>query len=380
MAGRTRQTMQPNENQQIQYDTLKVRLYPTEGQKILFQKTFDCCRYIWNQMLSDQQKFYFETDAHFIPTPAKYKKTAPFLSEVDNQVLTQEYNRLTQAFRLFFKQPERFGHPQFKRKKDDRDSFTAYNCFSPSGSTLYLTRDGVRMTKAGVVKARFSYRPQSGWELKRITVERTRSGQYFGYLLYGHVVRRPHPVGPTAETTVGVMHSPRHFYVTDGGTKADPPNWSKAAEPKLKRMQQRLARMQYGSRNYMEQVQKYRRLQEHVANQRRDYLHKESTRIANEWNGVCIRSDTPGTQFDGFGMFREMLQYKLERRGKALLLVDCKGTAAQSCSACGLEWNDPGQCGRTCPKCGTALDREENEARNIKAFGIANFIHAPQSA
>ena len=37
-----------------------------------------CCRYIWNRMLADQQRFYLETDKHFIPTPAKYKKAAPF--------------------------------------------------------------------------------------------------------------------------------------------------------------------------------------------------------------------------------------------------------------------------------------------------------------
>ena len=108
-----------------QYTTLKVRLYPTPVQAELFEKTFGCCRYIWNQMLSDQQRFYSETGAHFIPTPAKYKNGAPFLKEVDNQALTQEYNKLSQAFRVFFKSPETFRQPKFKRKKEDRDSFTA---------------------------------------------------------------------------------------------------------------------------------------------------------------------------------------------------------------------------------------------------------------
>lgn len=83
-------------NRVIQYNTIKVRLCPTPEQEELFQKTFGCCRYIWNQMLSDHERFYEETDAHFIPTPAKYKKGAPFLKEVDNQALTQEYNRLGQ--------------------------------------------------------------------------------------------------------------------------------------------------------------------------------------------------------------------------------------------------------------------------------------------
>ena len=89
-----------------QYTTIKVRLYPDAAQAELFEKTFGCCRYIWNRMLADQQRFYLETDRHFIPTPAKYKTEAPFLKEVDNQALIQEHNKLSQAFRVFFKNPE----------------------------------------------------------------------------------------------------------------------------------------------------------------------------------------------------------------------------------------------------------------------------------
>ena len=162
---------------EIQYNTIKVPLYPTPEQAELFQKTFGCCRYIWNRMLADQERFYLETDKHFIPTRAKYKGEAPFLREVDHQALTQEYNKLARAFRNFFRNPAAFGPPKFKRKKDDRDSFTACNQFSPSGSTIYITKDGVRMTKAGVVRSKFPRRPRSGWKLTRITVERTKTGR-----------------------------------------------------------------------------------------------------------------------------------------------------------------------------------------------------------
>ena len=104
-------------DKKLQYTTIKVRLYPTAEQAELFEKTFGCCRYIWNQMLSDERRFYNETGVHFIPTPAKYKNGAPFLKEVDNQALIQEHNRLSQAFRVFFKNPEKFGYQRFKRKK-----------------------------------------------------------------------------------------------------------------------------------------------------------------------------------------------------------------------------------------------------------------------
>lgn len=193
-----------------QYTTVKVRLYPTPAQAELFENTFSCCRYLWNQMLSDQQRFYAETGAHFIPTPAKYKSGAPFLREVDNQALIQEHNKLSQAFRVFFKNPEAFGPPRFKRKKDGRNSFTACNHVFESGPTIYTTRDGVRMTKAGIVRAKFSRRPQRGWKLKRVSVVKTPSGNYDGYILYERRATPPEPVIPAPETTVGLKYTPSH--------------------------------------------------------------------------------------------------------------------------------------------------------------------------
>ena len=71
-----RKTRQATDGKTLQYNTIKARLYPTPAQAELFEKTFGCCRYIWNQMLSDEQRFYAETGAHFIPTPAKYKTNA----------------------------------------------------------------------------------------------------------------------------------------------------------------------------------------------------------------------------------------------------------------------------------------------------------------
>ena len=86
-AGNRRRKSPIKDGQVLQYNTIKVRLYPTPEQAELFEKTFGCCRYVWNQMLSDEQLFYNATGKHFIPTPAKYKNGAPFLREVDNQAL-----------------------------------------------------------------------------------------------------------------------------------------------------------------------------------------------------------------------------------------------------------------------------------------------------
>ena len=368
------------------FTTIKARLYPNEAQAELFEKTFGCCRYIWNRMLADQQRFYIETDTHFIPTPAKYKKEAPFLTEVDNQALIQEHNKLSQAFRVFFKNPECFGYPNFKRKKNDRDSFTACNHEFTSGPTIYITKDGLRMTKAGIIKAKFSRRPRNGWKLKRVTVDRTRSDKYYAYILYEYAVKEPEPVVPAPETTVGLKYSTRHFYAADNGELADPPQWLKQSQEKLAKLQRRLSRMERGSKNYQEIVQKYRLLHEHIANQRRDFIHKESRRIANAWDAVCVRGDDlaelsrkpncGNAAKDGYGAFRECLRYKLERQGKALIVVDRYAPTSRTCSGCGMVLDSAVSCKQrlwTCPKCGAVHDREINAAKNIKAEGLAQY-------
>ncbi|MCX4371907.1 MAG: transposase [Dysosmobacter sp.] len=375
----------------VQYTTFKVRLYPTEAQAELFENTFGCCRYIWNHMLADQQRFYLETDQHFIPTPAKYKKGAPFLKEVDNQALIQEHNKLSQAFRVFFKSPETFGYPKFKKKKTDRDSFSACNHIFESGPTIYTTKDGIRMTKAGVVKAKFSRRPQAWWSLRRVTVEKTKSGKYFCYILYECEVKTPEPVTPTPETTLGLKYSMGHFYVGDHGDMADPPRWLKESKEKLVRIQRRLNRMQPGSKNYQEAVHKYRLLHEHIANQRHDFIHKESRRIANAWDAVCVRADALADMSrdprygsvpdSGYGMFRACLRYKLERQGKPLILVSRYQPTTRTCSVCGLVRDTAPVKGKTwsCPKCGTVHNREINAAQNVKAQGLAQYFNSQDS-
>lgn len=377
---------------QVQYTTIQARLYPTPQQAELFEKTFDCCRYLWNQMLADQQRFYLETGAHFIPTPAKYKNGAPFLKEVDSQALIQEHNKLSQAFRVFFKNPESFGYPRFKRKKDNKNSFSACNHEFPSGPTIYTTKDGIRMTKAGIVKAKFSRRPRGDWTLKRITVQKTKTGKYFCSIVYAYTVPMPEPVQPTEERTVGIKYSVPHFFVADDGTTADPPHWLRESQEKLAKYQRKLSRMQPGSKNYQEMVQKYRELHEHIANQRRDFIHKQSSRIANDWDAVCVRADAldevnrtmkrANLCEAGFGMFRECLKYKLARQGKQYIPVDRYYPSSRICSHCGHELSQATDYSRrtwTCPECGTVLNREVNAAQNIKDMGLRQ-VASPSKA
>ena len=176
-----------------------------------------------------------------------------------------------------------------------------------------------------------------------------------------------------------------HFYVADNGEMADPPRWLRQSRDKLAKIQQKLSRMEPGSKNYEEAVHKYRLLHERIANQRGDFLHKESSRIANGWDAVCMRANALAEMSKGpprgsansvgYRAFREMLRYKLERQGKRLILLDRYNPTARTCSACGQVQDgvDYGSRRWICPRCGTTHDREVNAAKNIKAQGLAQL-------
>ncbi len=328
----------------IRNTVIKVRLHPTPEQAALFDRTFGCCRWLWNQMLADEQRFYAETGEHFIPTPARYKKEAPFLKEVDSQALCSVHQSLRQTFMRFFRDPEAGHYPNYKRKKARKNAYQTFCHNNPSGPTLYLGENGVRLPKAGMVRARLHRRPLHWWVLKSAVVSRSRSGKYFCSLIYEYAVRPPKAAAPAAEKTLGLLYSMSRFYVDSEGRAPDPPHWLRQSQEKLGRMQRRLHRMQPGSKNYEEQVKKLQRLHEHIANQRLDFIHKESRRIANAWDAVCIRSvdlremsRTHGNVMEaGFGRFRICLQYKLERQGKPYVAVSGPASSAEHIRELGL--------------------------------------------
>ena len=369
----------------IRYPVIKVRLYPNREQTQLLEKTFGSCRYLWNQMLADVQEFYAATDVHYIPTPAKYKRTAPFLAEVDSQALCAVHQNLRKAFMDFFRAPKRYSYPQFKTKKAQKDSFTVYCRAYRSGPSIVLTEEGVRMPKLGCIRAKLHREPEGDWQLRSVTVSKTKSGKYFCSIVFRSEEMKAPQIIPTKERTIGLNHSLLHFYVDSEGNSIDIPDLIRRTKGKLVRMQYKLSRMACGSKNYEEQTQKIRLLQEHIANQRKDFIHKESRRIANVWDAVCVRETDlvklsqklkgMNIMGSGFGVFRECLKYKLTRQGKAFIIINQYTPTAKTCHECGFvnealtardrEW--------TCPECGAKHLREVNAAQNIRDWGLEQF-------
>ena len=371
------------------YSVIKVRLHPTREQAELMEKTFGCCRYLWNRMLSDVQEFYAAADVQYIPTPARYKREAPFLREVDSQALCAVHQSLRRAFLSFFRSPGAFRRPKFKSKKECRDSFTVCSRPYHTGPSIRMAENGIQMPKLGLVRARLHRRPLHWWSLRSVTVRKTRTGKYFAAITFGYEAEAPERGAPLAEKTVGLNCSLTRFYVDSQGNCPALPRLAESRE-KLSRMQKKLSRMQKGSKNYEKQLHRLRLQHEHIANQRKDFLHKESRRIANAWDAVCVREDDltvrPRALRDaadtGFGMFREYLRYKLERQGKWYIPVDAAAPIAKTCHVCGgvNEALGPRDRRWTCPRCGAELVRSVNGAVNLREMGLARFAGKPGAA
>lgn len=363
---------------------IKYRAYPTAEQAVLLSKTFGCVRYVWNNMLGNSIRFYEETDTHFIPTPAKYKKSAPFLGEVDSLALCNAQLELKRAYSAFFKKEA--GFPKYKSKKTAKNRYTT-NCqinYAKTGNkrpTVYVGKNFVRLPKVGDVRIAKHRGPKNGWVLKAATVEQASSGKYYISVLYEF---QQDIQSVPAHSAVGLDYSSPHFYVDSDGHCADIPHFYREAEERLARAQRALSRMKSGSSNYQKQKQRVAVLHEKVANQRKNLCHTLSTAIAKRYDAVFTENLNlqglagslhlgKATNDNGFGLFRAMLKYKLAEKGKVLIKTDKFFASTQLCSSCSYQnpaVKDLSVRQWTCPNCGIVHDRDINAAINILNRGL----------
>lgn len=183
-----------------------------------------------------------------------------------------------------------------------------------------------------------------------------------------------------------------HMYLSDGlyvsseGDTCGMPHYFRQSADKLAKAQRKLRHKTIGSKNYNKQQKRTAKIHRHIANQRKDFLQKKSTEIANQYSFVCVEDlnmkamanrgfgNGKATLDNGYGMFLTMLDYKLRDRGGQLIKVGRFFPSSQLCSHCGFKnplvknlsirhWD--------CPNCGTTgIDRDVNAAKNIKKEGI----------
>ncbi|MFI9718211.1 RNA-guided endonuclease InsQ/TnpB family protein [Streptomyces sp. NPDC052396] len=384
---------------QLRYN---YRAYPDACQRRALAQAFGCARVVWNDCLRDRKEAHaaglpYVTSAELSRlriTQAKRTAERAWLAEVSAVVLQQSLRDLDTAYKNFFdslkgkRQGQKAGPPRYKSKKDTRQSVRLNtNAFSvQDDGTVYVA-------KVGNLKVTWSRRlPAAPTSL---TVTKDSCGRYF----LSFVVDTEADILPELDTEAGIDLGLSAFAVLSDGTKISAPRFLRRAEKKLKRLQRELSRKAKGSKNRAKARIKVARQHAKVADRRRDWHHKESTKIIRDNQAVYVedlavsglgRTRLAKSVHDaGWSAFVRMLAYKAVKHGRAFVKVGRAFPSSQICSACGFrdgpkplhirEW--------TCSACGTVHDRDHNAARNvlfegrrIVAVGRAETLNASWSA
>ena len=365
----------------------KFRLYPDREQAELFQKTFGCCRFLYNHMLADKTEMYEKTGKMKRLTPAGYKKDHPWLKEVDSLALANVQLHLEAAYKKYFSQ-EKAGHPKFKSKHRSRKSYTT----NVVNGNIRIEGGKLRLPKAGYVKIRCHREIPEDYVLKSVTVSMEPSGKYYAALLYEYPVsenqaggknmaaRERAGTGGTPDV-LGIDFAMQGMAVFSDGSRAGYPMYYRKAQERISREQRKLSHCRKGSRNYGKQKRILAKCYEKVRNQRKDYLHKLSRKIADGHDAAAVEDiDMKGmsrclkfgksVMDDSYGAFRNMLGYKLKDQGKELVVVGRFFPSSRMCSRCGHVKEELRlderiyRCG-----CGNCMDRDVNAAVNIREEG-----------
>lgn len=289
---------------------------------------------------------------------------------------------MDKAFQSFFK--HKSGYPKFHSRRESKQSYTTTH-----GERLKCENSKVRLPLLGWIKVRGDY------EIKGIIKQATviRDGnKYFVSIVYKSEIDI-NPIAFSEESSVGLDYKSDGLYVDSFGDCNGMPHWYQDAQNKLAKEQRKLAKKvgskqdEKKSNRYIKQNNRIKKVHEHIANLRRDYLHKESTRLTDLYSGIFVedidmkdisRRDSglhlgKATMNNGYGMFRDFLKYKCEEKGKQFKRIDKFFPSSQICHVCGFasrEVKDLTIRMWTCPVCGTIHDRDVNAAINIKHEGI----------
>lgn len=365
--------------------SIKYKLKPTKEQIVFFEKNFGCSRFVWNQMLSVFKENFDNHETADIPTPASLKKDYPFLKEVDSLALCNVQQQFNQTRSQFFKslkgerKGEKLGFLKFKSKRQPKKSYTTNN----QNGTIAIQDNKIKLPKIGQVKAVIHRLPKEDWKLKSATVSCDVDGNYYISILFEF--EQNIKLKNEVNSAIGIDYASNGFGITNFGDRLKYSKHFYENQEKLALEQRKLSRKIKHSKSWYRQLKRVNRIHKKISNQRKDFAHKLSYLLAEEFDLVTVEGMNmkniaqnlnlgKATNDNGFGMFRSFLKYKLAERGKYYYEVDQFTPTSTVCSCCGAyhkdmvnslairEW--------TCPDCGTHHDRDINAAKNILQHGL----------
>ncbi len=359
----------------------KYQLDPNESQKIFFAKCFGACRWIYNRQLSKRIELYKEdkksiSAIELINEIPGLKRMSEFswLNEVPSQCLQQAVRNMDAAYFNFFRKKK--GFPKF-RVKNREQSFQL-----PSRHRINFERSKVKIPKLGWVDV-FIDREFSG-TYKTATVSKNPAGKYFISILVEDGIALPECTPVISDKSIGIDVGLKHFAVLSTGEKIDNPKHFEKSLGRLKVLQRRASRKVKGSNRRKAANLRVAKLHYRISCQRKDFLHKLSTRIIRENQTVIIEDLNVQGMLQNHNLakaissaswseFFRQLEYKAAWNGKNLVRIGRFDPSSKMCT-CGVKNETLTLKDRdwTCASCGTTHDRDLLAANNIKKFGLRN--------
>jgi putative transposase len=329
-------------------------------------------------MLGDKIQYYKETKGNLKTTPAQYKAEFEWLKEIDSLALSNAQLHLEAAYKNFFRRPK-IGFPKFKSKHKGHNTYTT----NYVNGNISLVDNFLKIPKLGWIKIKQHREILKDYKIKSVTISKKYSGSYYASVLceYENEIK-----SVDIKKAVGLDFSMKELYVSSEGLIPEYPRYYRQVQTKLAKEQRKLSRRIKGGKNREKQKIKVAKLHEHIANQRSDFLHKQSRQITNAYDCVCIenlnmQAMSQALNFgksvadNGWGMFTSMLAYKLKEQGKYLVKIDKWFPSSKTCSCCGAVKAELALSERIyhC-ECGFVSDRDINAAINIKNEGLRMLL------
>jgi putative transposase len=370
--------------------TYEFRIYPTDEQKVLLAKHFGHTRWVYNYALSKKIQTYKQTgktlsryDIQADLPKLKKDEATEWLSEVNSQSLQAVLIHLDTAYNKFFTKSG--GFPKFKNRKS-KQSFEI-----PKNLTVNFESGYIELPKFKEPIRTVFHRKFDG-EIRTCHIKRSNAGSYYVTILVEDGTELPTKPEITKATAIGIDVGIKSFAVTSEGEEISNPRYFVTCQRRLSSIQRSFSRKIKSkkkgdplSKNAEKQKLKLQLLHEHVANQRKDFLHKVTTRLIRENQTICIEDlNVKGMMKNRklskhigdawWGMFFQFLRYKSDWYGSNIVSIGRFEPSSKTCSKCGYIKHDLTLKDRTwaCPVCGERHDRDVNAAINIRDFSFVN--------